>query len=97
MARANRETWERESFLDDLRGEGIVQLNKHKFIYLAEQTNMCPSVLKVWQDHWREYIGDQNDDINILMVSNKVILWLEINTVKNGNPQSLSRAIELSS
>ena len=97
MARANRETWERENFLDDLRGEGIVQLNKHKFIYLAGQTNMCPSVLKVWQDHWREYIGDQNDDINILMVSNKVVLWREENIAKNGKPQSLSRAIELSS
>lgn len=94
MVRANRETWERESFLDDLYGEGIVQLCKHKFIYLAGQTNMCLSVLRTWQEHWKEYIGDQNDDINILMVSNKVVLWRDVNVVKNGEPQSLSRAIQ---
>jgi hypothetical protein len=75
MAKANRTAWEREQFFDDVYALGLVELPRHKFIYLADQTNMCPGALRAWLDHWREYIDDQNEDLQVLMVGEKVVLW----------------------
>jgi hypothetical protein len=93
MARANRQSWERESFLDDLYGVGITKLPRHKFVYLSGQTNMCQAVLKTWLDHWREYMEDQDEDVEILLVGESVVLWRDSMVQKNGGPKSLSDAL----
>jgi hypothetical protein len=97
MAKANRTSWERESIFDDLFGAGISLIPKHKFVYLADQTNICPSVLRVWLEHWREYMDDQDEDLEIVMVMDSVVLWRQAFQQKNGEPKSLSAALAAAS
>jgi len=93
MAKVNRVSWERESYFDDLYGAGIIALARHKFIYLAGQANMCPAVFERWLEHWREYVEDANEDLEILMVGETVVLWRVGMQRKNGEPKPLSKAL----
>jgi hypothetical protein len=94
MAKANRTSWEREAIFDDVVGEGIAFVPKHKFVYLGDQSNMCPSVLRVWLEHWREYIDDQNDDLQYLRLGEKVVLWRKSWQQNNSGPMTLSAALK---
>ena len=93
MAKANRVSWERESVLDDVFGEGITVVPRHKFVYLSDQLHMCPAVLRTWLEHWREYTDDQNEDLELIMVGGYVVLWRKSSLQKNGGPQALTAAL----
>ena len=49
MAKANRTSWERESYFDTIFGEGAAAIPRQKFIYLGDQSNLCPSVYNAWR------------------------------------------------
>jgi hypothetical protein len=83
----------RQAVFDDLFGQGIALVPRHKFIYLADQTNMCPSVLRTWLEHWRDYVDNQNDDLEYLLVGDSVVLWRKGWQQKNGGPIALSDAL----
>jgi hypothetical protein len=91
VARANRTAWEREKHLDDIYGVGVAVLPRHKFVYLADQWNMCPSVYRNWLDHWREYCDDQNEDLGVLIVGSQVVLWRMAS--EEVSPKALSAAL----
>jgi hypothetical protein len=75
MVKANRISWERESYFDDIYGGNVATLPRHKFIYLGDQTNLCNSVYSAWRDHWREYCSDEEVDLEVLIVGGTVVLW----------------------
>jgi hypothetical protein len=75
MPKANRTSWEREGYFDHIYAHGVVTVPRHKYIYLANQWNICPTVDRVWLEHWRDYCDDQHEDLCIVIAGGTVLLW----------------------
>jgi hypothetical protein len=75
--KTNRTAWERASYFDDLYHNGAVIVPRHKWIYLADQSNMCAAVDRAWLEHWRDYVDDQTATFRTVIAGSMVFLWLQ--------------------
>ena len=91
MAKTNRTSWEREGVFDDLMRLGVAVLPRHKFVALGDQANWAPSVLKIWLEHWRDFVEDQEEDFNIVQAGELVVMWRT--NVQKFPPQLMSKLV----
>jgi hypothetical protein len=84
MAIAKRLEMEREAFLEQIRIDGVVVINRKKFILLGGGKNMSRTVSQAWLESWRDYIDDEDGDLNVLQSNSSVIVLYDDDAVAEG-------------
>lgn len=75
MVKANRTSWEREAYLDELYGRGSTAIPRHKFVLLGDHNNLCNAVYDAWREHWKEYCDDQRQELEMVLAGGTVFVW----------------------
>ena len=81
---------ERESVLETIKIDGVVTIQKKRFVFLGNGKNASKAVFKAWIESWRDYVDDDSADLSLIETKMGLMVIWENEFIETGGVSNLS-------